>query len=158
MAAVPNRYDVGDQIVLEAYVLSSPTLGTIGLGANTVTLQDGSGYSTADPILVKGAGPLGADLVTTVSSISGSQAVLAANCETAVTRALVGKPTAATVICNVRLPDGTDSPAGVTAVSTGRYRSIYTPAASGSHFYRFTCSGGASGAEEQQFVVREQRA
>jgi hypothetical protein len=157
LPADPNEYDVGDQITLQAIFLANPTLGTIAAQQTTLTLADPTGYANSDPILVAGAGPLGADLVTTIASITGSSAVLAKAASTDVERADVGKPTNATVACTVHQPDATTTTPGASQVSTGQYQASFTAAQSGEHYYRFVASGAAAGAEEGHFVVRPSR-
>jgi hypothetical protein len=61
-----------------------------------------------------------------------------------------------TVTCKVRQPDGTSQTPGTTRQSTGVFTATFQPTQAGEHWYRFTGTGAAVGAEERAFVVEPQ--
>jgi len=157
VSTLANVYDVGDQVPLRAIVVALETRGSIASGSNLLTVADATGYATSDPIAVRRAGPLGSDLLTTISSISGSVLTLAATASTTVNRQPVGKRLAATVTASVEKPDGTNATPTLTPSSTGVYEGSYAPDAKGDYYVRVAATGAAVAADELLFVVRERR-
>jgi hypothetical protein len=132
--------------------------GSTSVGQNDLVVRDRTGYTIADPILVVGAGAVGGDLSTTIGSIAGSVLSLAAPALTTVTAAMCGKlqnPGATT--CKLLKPDLTLATLIVSNVSTGKFTAPFDTTLEGDHFVRWTGTGTATGAEERQFVVREER-
>jgi len=152
-----NSYDIGDQVQLDGYVVTSPTVGTIQAGTVLLEVADAAAYGGGNPILVEGAGAVGADHVTTVASVSGNTVTLTDPADTSVVHAVVGKPTNATVTLTVRLPDGTTAAPTPANLATGRYRGIYSPTLAGEHWWRLNATGTAVTAGERAFQVRARR-
>jgi hypothetical protein len=152
-----ERYQIGDQVSLKGIALTSLTRGTVEKDSTLLTVEDASGYANTNPILVRGAGPLGSDLVTTVASVSGSVITLAAAASLLVQRAVVGKPTNATAVCKVRKPDHSVLTPSLSNPSTGVYVATVDPDIAGDWLYRFDFTGAAKAAGEQRFVVAERR-
>lgn len=161
MDPTPNVYDIGEEVTLTCTFLVLATRGSMIVGQNDLTVRDAAGYAPADPVLVAGAGTVGGDLVTTISSIAGNILSLAAPAQTSVTLALVGRlQNQTTTTCRVKKPDGliADVTATITNTSTGKYKATFVTALEGDHFVRWLGTTGATtGTEERQFVAREAR-
>ncbi len=155
--AAPKVYDIGDSIELFGYFTQNNTIGAVDAGSTALTVQDATGYAGSDAIIVYGAGDVGGDLITAVSSVSGNTITLAATAKTSVIRAQVGELVAGTVTCTVRKPDGTSSTPSVSNLGTGRYKATFDAETAGQHFYRFASTGSVKAGEEREFVVRERR-
>jgi LysM repeat protein len=65
------------------------TTGSISASSQSLTVASATGWSTGEGIDVAGAGTAGADLITSVTSISGSTFTLAATAGTSVSNAIV---------------------------------------------------------------------
>lgn len=159
MGSAANSYDIGDTVELIAWALAKPTVGSIDAGKTALTVRDASGYAASDPILVRAAGPAGADLVTTVNSVAGNVLTLAAAAAATVLEQRVGKPTAATATVSVRKPDGSSVTPAPTASSpqTGKYVATVDPDQAGDWWYRVAFTGAIKAAAEGLFLVLPRR-
>ena len=70
--------------------INKATIGSIAAGSNALTVGSSAGYVAGDHIRVAGAGAAGADLIATVSAVTGATSLsLAANAGTSVSGAAV---------------------------------------------------------------------
>ena len=120
-----ETFDEGNQVVTRATCLTPHTIGSIAEGSLALTVRDPTGFANGNPILVAGAGPEGAHLVTTIASVAGHVLTLAAVASATVSRVTVGKPTnPSTVVFTDRHRDAdpvayTHPNAAITNPSTG---------------------------------------
>lgn len=63
-----------------------------------------------------------------------------------------------TVVCSIKAPDGTvTNSTTVTNTGVGEYNAVIDPTSAGRHYYRFVGTGTLKAAEENVFIVREQK-
>lgn len=154
----PAIYDVGAVVTLSCLFLNGNTLGSITVGQNTLYVRDASGLTQGQPIFIAGAGAVGGDLLTTVSSINGQTVILAATAASTVTLAVVGQPAnPGAVTCKVKLPDRTSQTLTTANPSTGKFTASFTPTLEGVHYARWTGTTPAAGDSWREFVVRPER-
>jgi parallel beta-helix repeat protein len=117
--------------------------GAITSGTNSLPSATAS-FSLADigkQVTVKGAGAAGADLITTISGISGSNALLAANAGTTVTGAVIRWVTDDSAAINAACAAAASAGGGTVYVPTGNFF-VYSKIQIGS--YTTFCGGSWS--------------
>jgi hypothetical protein len=154
--ALPSVYDLGASVRLRLVFTADETVGAIEADTSLLTVLDASGYAEGDDVLVENIGPLGGDLATTISDVTGNVLTLAATASRRAARAPVGRLVDPdTVALSVEQPDGTPVDVTPENPSAGVYEGTFTPTQAGDHYYRGAGDDDAAG--EELFVVRPRR-
>lgn len=86
-----SSYVRGNKVVVRVEFRTPTTVATGDAGSADLTVADVTGLAVSDTLVVEGAGPLGADHVSTISAIAGNVVTLAAALQTAVEEAPCGR-------------------------------------------------------------------